>query len=83
MRHCDDLTSPEAMTEYFTQFYARCGDFDKHDIAAELWLNGEINYETAAKKFKYIEDNAIAVIVNYEKSSELVEQLRKGAASRH
>ncbi len=83
MRHCDDLTSPEAMTEYFTQFYARCGDFDKHDIAAELWLNGEINYETAAKKFKYIEDNAIAVIVNYEKSSELVEQLRTGAASRN
>lgn len=82
MRPCHDLTSPEAMDEYFTQFYARCGDFDKHDIAAELWLNGEVNYQTAAEKFKYIEDNAIPVIVNYENSSDLVELLKKGSTSR-
>lgn len=76
-----DYFDPQVISEYFRQLYARCNNFDCKDIAAMLNKPGQICFETAAKEFQLIDDNSVDVIVNYDNSPELVDQLRRFGAS--
>lgn len=76
-----DYFDPQVISEYFRQLYARCNNFDCKDIAAMLNKPGQICFKTAAKEFQLIDDNSVDVIVNYENSPELVDQLRRFGAS--
>jgi CRISPR-associated endonuclease/helicase Cas3 len=71
-----DWFAPATMTEYFRQLYSRCNNFDISDIKTKLYYVREMQFETAAKEFKLIEDNGIDVIVNYGESPQLVNELR-------
>lgn len=76
-----DYFDPQVISEYFRQLYARCNNFDCKDIAAMLNMPGQICFKTAAKEFQLIDDNSVDVIVNYDNSPELVDQLRRFGAS--
>lgn len=71
----DDWFSPSAMTMYFKNLYSRQENFDKKDISKDLYCN-ELNFETASNKFRLIDEKTTSVIVNWENSLNLVEQLK-------
>ena len=72
-----DWFGRDAIQQYFVQLYSRNGTFDVADINTLLYSNlKELMFKTAAEKFRLIKDNTIAVIVNYENSMDLVEQLK-------
>ena len=70
-----DWLSPEAMEVYFKQLYSRVNTFDKANIK-ELLYKPEMQFETAASKFRLIDDNTTSVIVNWKNSMDLVERLK-------
>lgn len=78
-----DWFSPKAMKEYFIQMYSRADGFDidrkNHErdvIKYHLYNMRELMFETAAQKFKLIDDDTIPVIVNWQDAFSLVEQLK-------
>lgn len=71
-----DWFSPDAMTEYFRQLYAQVSTFDKVNIKSLLENPREPQFETAAQEFRLIDDKAISVIINWEKSMDLVTRLK-------
>lgn len=71
----DDWFSPHAMTLYFKNLYSRQENFDKKNIAKDLY-SSELNFETASNKFRLIDEKTTSVIVNWENSLNLVEQLK-------
>lgn len=71
----DDWFSPSAMKLYFKNLYSRQENFDKKDISKDLYCN-ELNFETASNKFRLIDEKTTSVIVNWENSLNLVEQLK-------
>lgn len=70
-----DCFSPEIMTRYFVNLYSRANTFDKATIVDLLCKPCDFCFETAAKKFKLIEDDGISLIVNWKESAELVHRL--------
>ena len=89
MRPQEDLFSPEAMTEYFTQYYNNIPSFDKKDknlnnnnISTLLHNVRELCFDTADKYFKLIDDSGYSVVVNYGDASLLVERMRRGDISK-
>ncbi len=76
-----DCFSPILMAKYFEQLYSRSDSFDKGPdgekqlIADLLCKPFDFCFETAAKKFKLIQDASIGIIVNWENSAELIHQL--------
>lgn len=73
----NDWFDPQVMTKYFEQLYCRKESFDIKDLKFYLYNPRQILFETASKKFKLIDDNSIAVIVNWKDSLELVSKLKK------
>lgn len=73
-----DWFTQTAMDKYFQKLYHRIQDFDEDGIMKEL---NSINYETASIKFKLIKDASTSVVVNWEKSTELIEKLRNDGPS--
>ncbi|MCF0202487.1 MAG: CRISPR-associated helicase Cas3' [Bacteroidaceae bacterium] len=72
-----DWFAPTTMTDYFIQRYSRTDNFDKADIAGKLYKPLEWQFETASVEFNMIgNDGSVSVIVNYEDSASLVEELR-------
>lgn len=76
-----DWFSSEAMNDYFLQLYSRVDGFDKkdneHDVMKHHLYNiQEMMFETAARKFKLIDDDTVPVVVNWEDSFSLIEQLK-------
>lgn len=71
----DDWFSPQAMKLYFKNLYSRQENFDKKNIAKDLYC-GELNFEAASDKFRLIDEKTTSVIVNWENSLNLVEQLK-------
>ena len=71
-----DWFSPAAMREYYKQLYSRIGDFDKAQVK-ELLYKHEMQFEKACNNFHLINDNTTSVIVNWNDSAILVEQLRR------
>lgn len=76
-----DWFSPRAMNDYFIQLYARVQDFDKQDMKHYLYNPKELMLETAATKFRLIDDETVPVIVNWKDSLTLVERLKQNGPS--
>lgn len=75
-----DWFAPETMKQYFKQLFFRSKTFDKANIA-QLLYKPELQFETAAQAFKLIDDDSVAVIVNWKKSMDYVSQLLKEGMS--
>ena len=69
-----DWFSPEAMTSYFRQLHSRIVSFDQAHIQ-ELLYKSDCEFEEASKRFHLIDDNTISVIVNWNESINLYQQL--------
>lgn len=76
-----DWFAPEAMTEYFKQFYCRRETFDQKDIKHFLYNPTEMAFASAAKVFHLIDNQGKSVIVCYKDSMDLVEQLMQKGPS--
>lgn len=77
-----DWFSPEAMKTYFLQLYSRIEGFDKKDqerdvMKYHLYNMRELMFETAAQKFRLIDEDTVSVIVNWNEALALVEQLKR------
>ncbi|HEY9784255.1 MAG TPA: CRISPR-associated helicase Cas3' [Candidatus Obscuribacterales bacterium] len=81
-----DPLSPESFRTFFELLYWQKGSkLDKEGIIQLLSPNDglEINFRTAASRFKVIDENAQApVVVRYGPSTELIEMLRQLGPSR-
>ena len=69
-----DWFAPEAMTNYFRQLHSRVDNFDEKQIQVLLY-KPECEFEQAANRFCLIDDRTISVIINWEKSINLYQQL--------
>ena len=69
-----DWFSPEAMTSYFKQLHARIDNFDEKQIQ-QLLYKPECEFEEAAQQFHLIDDQTISVIINWNGSIDLYQQL--------
>lgn len=69
-----DWFSPEAMTSYFKQLHARIDNFDEKQIQ-KLLYKPECEFEEAARQFHLIDDQTISVIINWNGSIDLYQQL--------
>lgn len=81
-----DLFAPEAMTEYFEQYYSMIPTFDKRDtdgdnIQSLLHNVKELQFDSADKYFHLIDDGGYTVVVNYEDSARMVAEMRNGNTS--
>ena len=76
-----DWFSPEAMTSYFKQLYCRRDTFDKKYIKHYLYNVKDLYFATAAKEFQLIEDTGKNVIVCWNDSMQLVQQLLQDGPS--
>lgn len=84
-----DKFSTEAMTEYFHALYNMgTSTFDKVDVKAKLETPDfshpdslSLQFESAADEFHLIDDDTVGVVVNYEDSFELIEQLKRNGSS--
>lgn len=69
-----DWFSPEAMSTYFRQLHSRIDNFDDKQIQALLY-KPECEFEEAAKQFQLIDDQTTSVIINWNGSINLYQQL--------
>lgn len=81
MKPVADWFAPEAMTEYFRQLYCRKDSFDSKGMKSLLYKPSEMCFERASKDFRLIEDSGKSVVVNYENSQTLIEQLKRDGVS--
>ena len=72
-RH-EDWFAQEAMTCYFKQLHARMDSFDEKQIQVLLY-KPECEFEEAARRFRLIDDQTVSVIVNWNGSIRLYQQL--------
>jgi len=71
----------EAIQKYFEQLYSRTRNFDVADVEGYLYKPSELMFKTEAEKFRLIKDESISVVVNYEDSLSLVEELKENGFS--
>mgnify|MGYP000175843249 CR=1 FL=1 len=76
-----DWFAPSTMKAYFCQLYSRKQTFDEKDIKHWLYKPTELCFETASKEFHLIDDTSINVIINWENSMELIEQLKESGCT--
>ena len=72
-RKCDWF-APEAMISYFKQLHSRIDNFDVKQIQ-EFLYKPECEFEEAARQFHLIDDQTISVIINWNGSINLYQQL--------
>lgn len=76
-----DILAPQAFDSYFRELYWIQGErLDKHRILEDLSPNSELsfNFFSASKKFRIIDESEYRpVIVRYEESNHLIEQLTR------
>ena len=76
------------MRKYFIQLYGRTTSFDEgpkqeKDLIKRLLSHPKaMSFATAAQQFRLISDNSINVIVNWDKSPELIRDLRENGVSK-
>lgn len=71
-----DWFAPEAMNSYFKQLHSRIDNFDEKQMQ-ELLYKQECEFEEAANRFHLIDDQSISVIVNWNGSIHLYNELIK------
>lgn len=69
-----DWFSPEAMVCYFRQLHSRTTSFDTAQMQ-EMLYKSECEFEEAANQFRLIDDQTISVIVNWNGSMDLYNQI--------
>ena len=69
-----DWFAPEAMTWYFKQLHSRIDNFDEKQMQ-ELLYKPACEFEEAARQFHLIDDQTTSVIVNWNGSLQLYQQL--------
>lgn len=69
-----DWFAPEAMTCYFKQLHSRVDNFDSKQMQ-ELLYKPACEFEEAARQFHLIDDQTTSVIINWNGSMKLYEQL--------
>lgn len=77
-----DWFSTEAMKDYFLQLYSRVDGFDKKGqeldvMKYHLYNMKELMFESAAQKFRLIDDDTVSVVVNWNDSMSLVEKVKR------
>lgn len=83
-----DWFSPEAISEYFTQYYSRIPNFDKlnaenYSVSDMLYNYDELMFSKANDSFKLIDDVGESIIVPYGKEGPiLIDRLLSGHADR-
>lgn len=71
-----DWFSSETMSNYFLQLYSRIQSFDKKDMKHYLYDMKELMLETAAQEFNLIDEDTIPVVVNWQNSLSLIDELK-------
>ena len=71
-----DWFAPETMTRYFNMLFSYTETCDKKQICQLLNNPGDINFETASREFRLIEDDGVNVVVNYGDGPQLIEDLK-------
>ena len=74
MVNTHDWFSTEAMQSYFRQLHSRVDNFDEPQMEALLYKK-ECEFEEAASRFHLIDDKTIPVIINWQNSMTLYQQL--------
>lgn len=69
-----DWFALEAMTNYFKQLHSRVDNFDSKQMQ-EMLYKQECEFEEAARQFHLIDDQTTSVIINWNDSMKLYEQL--------
>lgn len=83
-----DCFAPGLMREYFVQLYCRTKSFDdgpkeETDLIKRLLTRPRsMSFATAAQKFRLITDDSINVIVNWDKSPDLIRELKEDGLSK-
>lgn len=74
---CDNLDwfAPSTMRSYFMQLYCRRDSFDVNDMESDLYKRDEILFHKAALKFQLIKDVGINVVVCWENSMDIIQQI--------
>ncbi len=75
-----DWFSDKAIGEYFLKLCSRINTFDEYGTLDNLMAT-RLNFETASKEFKYINDNSQRVVVNWEESMKIVETYKYSGPS--
>lgn len=70
-----DWFSDAAMKDYFRRLYSKVDSFDADNTYEDLKL-GTLNFESASRNFKYIDDNSIQVVVNWREAYKLIEKYK-------
>ncbi len=84
MRHFEDISSPEAVKDYFDFLYYTLKDgasLDGRGILAEI-DSGVMPFACVAERFKIIDKPEYTVYIPIEEGAELVESLEKNGMSR-
>ena len=81
MGECQDWFAPEAMSNYFYQLHSRIDNFDEKQIK-KLLYKPACEFEKAARQFHLIDDDqTTSVIINWNDSIELYQQLKSQGPS--
>lgn len=76
-----DWFAPQTMTSYFKQLYCRKDSFDKKDMKSYLYNIADILFQKAATEFKLIEEDSINVVVCWENSMDIIQQILNNGPS--
>lgn len=76
-----DWFAPETMNCFFRQLFCRIDNFDKKDMKHYLYDVKNISFASAAQEFRLIEDTGKTVIVSWEDSMDLVQELIQNGPS--
>lgn len=78
-----DWLSPETMREYFEVLYSNTPDFDIKGINEMLFSRDNCQFEEASKKFEMIDEDGLAVVVNYGEAEQIISRLKNYGPSRN
>ena len=75
-----DWFAPDTMKDYFIRLYANSSTFDKVDVEKRMDIK-ELCFELVAEEFRLIDNKGKSVIVNYENSLDLVQEIKNEGIS--
>lgn len=77
----NSVLEPKTFQKYFRLFYSKIDNFDKVNIADSLWKDAQymkIQFATAARDFRLIDDSASkTILVEYKEGSDLIQLLKR------
>lgn len=77
-----DCFSPSTIKTYYKKLYTRTPDFDKENIGEKQKHPLSTQFEEIEERFRLINEDGINIIINFEDSESLVNQLKEEGPSR-